>query len=392
MNLESGQPFFLMLFQVFDETITSKWSEEMVQGGEDITPAMIEYIIKELQWKAGISLKDQMVTAFEPGVVKSDTAIPEDLQQALKDAVAPLENVPEEQKDYHPGSDQKVVDLVHPSLFPLVYGRTHILPDQTIGLDDCIGSMGQGELLKVPAEGHAQIPRDEGPSPWSRKFQWLPCNVGFPEGSSTDCKINSYINNVHPVQHRALYEAVEKIIARTIPLWNRSLAECSEGRVRIPYGEVEYAEHPEPEPKPDLEAGETSDDDAFNERLEEWEARCPIIKPEPGEFKVPEVYPRDDVDLREQFGKDGLQVIVKLANIELSPEKPEYGGGSWHIEGQMVSSAPSYHQEEFRESKKLTNSLRTSASEPQPSTTTTAKTSPQAHSHSDNAPTATSKK
>lgn len=26
---------------------------------------------------------------------------------------------------------------------------------------------------------------------------------------------------------------------------------------------------------------------------------------------------------------------MKLANIELTPEKPTYGGGSWHVEGQL---------------------------------------------------------
>ena len=28
-----------------------------------------------------------------------------------------------------------------------------------------------------------------------------------------------------------------------------------------------------------------------------------------------------------------LQVIVRLANIILTPERPEYPGGSWHVEG-----------------------------------------------------------
>ena len=28
-------------------------------------------------------------------------------------------------------------------------------------------------------------------------------------------------------------------------------------------------------------------------------------------------------------------VIVKLANIVLTPEKPRYEGGSWHVEGMM---------------------------------------------------------
>jgi hypothetical protein len=30
-----------------------------------------------------------------------------------------------------------------------------------------------------------------------------------------------------------------------------------------------------------------------------------------------------------------LQIIVKLANIDLTPEKPDYEGGNWHVEGQL---------------------------------------------------------
>jgi hypothetical protein len=30
-----------------------------------------------------------------------------------------------------------------------------------------------------------------------------------------------------------------------------------------------------------------------------------------------------------------LQVIVKLATVHLTPDKPEYPGGSWHVEGMM---------------------------------------------------------
>ncbi|THC95070.1 hypothetical protein EYZ11_005465 [Aspergillus tanneri] len=44
---------------------------------------------------------------------------------------------------------------------------------------------------------------------------------------------------------------------------------------------------------------------------------------------------RDQVDLHKQFAQKGLQVIFKLANIELAPEKPDYEGGIWHVEGQM---------------------------------------------------------
>ena len=46
----------------------------------------------------------------------------------------------------------------------------------------------------------------------------------------------------------------------------------------------------------------------------------------------------DTLDLREVYGKHGrpLQIIVKLANIELTPEKPKYEGGTWHVEGTLV--------------------------------------------------------
>lgn len=46
---------------------------------------------------------------------------------------------------------------------------------------------------------------------------------------------------------------------------------------------------------------------------------------------------QEPVDLKKDYGERGLQIIVKLANIHLTPEKPRYEGGSWHVEGQLVS-------------------------------------------------------
>jgi hypothetical protein len=34
-----------------------------------------------------------------------------------------------------------------------------------------------------------------------------------------------------------------------------------------------------------------------------------------------------------------IQVIVKLANIVLTPERPKYPGGSWHVEGKLMQLA-----------------------------------------------------
>ena len=119
---------------------------------------MMNWVIDELHWKADILQKTDQIVAFDSGVVKSDTQIPEELKQALKDAVRPLEDIPQEEKDYHPDSEKRVVDLVHPSLFPVIYGRTRILPDRLIGLDDCLSSTGQGDVLEVPPATQAVCP------------------------------------------------------------------------------------------------------------------------------------------------------------------------------------------------------------------------------------------
>lgn len=41
----------------------------------------------------------------------------------------------------------------------------------------------------------------------------------------------------------------------------------------------------------------------------------------------------DDVKKTVSLRGRTLQLIVKLANIILTPEKPEYPGGKWHVEG-----------------------------------------------------------
>lgn len=299
---------------------------------------MLEWIWAELKHKAE-TLKENggMVTAFNPGVILSDAAIPKDLQEDLKTAVLPLEQVPEEEKDYHPGSDQRVVDLVHPSLFPVLYGRTRILRDEILTQDSYLSWSGKTETLPQPPDSEGTM----SPTNWgtrriklfSTKFQWLPCDVEFAEDDGEQgCRIVSYINNLNPQKHKDLYQVIEKVITKTIPLWDASLHEAvSEPNPRIPYENVEYL--PSSTPQPDGEEDE--------EGYEAWEANRVIKQPEPqGDFqplKRDHYKWGEQLSLRELFREKGLQIIVKLANIELTPDKPRYEGGTWHVEGQLVS-------------------------------------------------------
>lgn len=58
---------------------------------------------------------------------QSDSLIDNKLRDELIAGVSVLENVPEAKKDWHPGSNNQVLDLVHPSLFCFTAGRTKVL-------------------------------------------------------------------------------------------------------------------------------------------------------------------------------------------------------------------------------------------------------------------------
>lgn len=163
------------------------------------------------------------------------------------------------------------------------------------------------------------------------------------EFTDSGCKIVSSINNLHPDKHRDLDEVVEKTISQTIPLWNKSHEDKPFSSDRIRYKVVEYGEHSEPEPQYPWENWDSDspewddfDEDAQDELYDAWVATSPIILPEPGEFKPHEGWDEDRVDPRMHFPGQRLQVIVKMANIEHTPDSHEYEVGSWHIEGQLV--------------------------------------------------------
>ena len=142
-------------------------------------------------------------------------------------------------------------------------------------------------------------------------------------------RITSYINNLHPTLHSNLYSVIENFIIKSIPLWNLTLSSTRAGReARILHDYTEY-NHPLGHKPPE----EIGDDWEIREN---WRRTNRILqRPEPRGFE-PYRRPFDEqVNLRKDFGEQGLQVIVKLANIELTPEKPNYDGGSWHVEGQL---------------------------------------------------------
>jgi hypothetical protein len=339
---------------------------------------MIDWVIEELRYKATVFEETGVVNVFNGDVIKSDIAIPSSVKETLQRAVRNLENVPDIYKDYHPGSDGKVLDLVHPSLYPLIYGRSRVLSGRLIGLEDCIENCGNGDVIQIRPEEEAElVAHDNWNTNWnsnwslySRNFQWLPCEVDIAgeDGSAkyvkfhgnsfhaNNVRITSYINNLHPQQDPEIYSTIENVLARAIPLWDMTLTPLG-NCLYYPRIEYELKFDPDPDAIPleekmkMLPRAEGERDDDYYPRLEIWENEMRrAVQPEPGPFCPPaeaeslerffepgthNLKPENQVDLKRDYSHRGLQVIVKLANIELTPEKPSYDGGTWHVEGQL---------------------------------------------------------
>ena len=115
--------------------------------------------------------------------------VPEHVREALIRAIAPLEDIPENEKDWDTASDGQVLDLVHPSLYPLAFGQTRILPAAISGLSDCLDRYGEGKVFAMP--DYNEVENEETDIMNGRimhlrsaLFQWLPSNFEILKGSN----------------------------------------------------------------------------------------------------------------------------------------------------------------------------------------------------------------
>ncbi|RDX46308.1 hypothetical protein OH76DRAFT_1356245 [Lentinus brumalis] len=338
--------------KVHDSSLVAKWREEMLEqdralveklwvGKEryklgrgkrmkkwprnPISKAQLDYIFEQLKYEA--AQRDPETGIFATaigGVYESRSLISSVLKSDLLQGVALLENIPDEEKDWHPGSNKQVLDLVHPSLYCLRIGESRFRANATD--EDSL------EILTLEAYESRRPDAIDLNRSWnssrrwimSRKYQWLPTD--FTVSPAGDVKPLGYINNLHPSRHAALYQPIASILGRFIPLFERVLSDVlsREPPRAIKVNPYKWYSH-EPE------APDWRDSKAYKawERKHHW----PRI-PQPAPFTAP------DTTTRVQYPLKGrkVQVIVKLANIMLTPENPRYAGGAWHVEGMANES------------------------------------------------------
>lgn len=138
------------------------------------------------------------------GVAYADGAVTGRLRAGLRHAVQRL--VDEEPPDYHPGSGTRVRDLVHPSLYPFVAGRSMSARKDDPGTDPAHDRFGR---------------------PFERsRFQWLPTR--FDLDGSDRVTIGSYVNNLSRDRHPQAYDLLSQLFEAALPLFESVLGYVDE--------------------------------------------------------------------------------------------------------------------------------------------------------------------
>ncbi|KAF9014470.1 hypothetical protein BDZ89DRAFT_995158 [Hymenopellis radicata] len=350
--------------------ILAKWREEALEQHPDeedleawkLTVEMIDYVLQELEGYARIrDAENGIEIACYERVWKSDALVPPGLLDRLLAGVKKLEDVPPKEKDWHPGSNNQVLDLVHPSLYPIAYAKS--LQEFEDGDFDFL----------VPPEGHADFV--------SEAFAWLPSDFIIDADGTANLSEGAYINNLHPDDHADLYPVIEELVALAVPMFERVLSDLkrplSKARmVTEPRWNYDMTNNEQVHTIPciwekDGKSIGVPSPDRFgidwngwtDEDFEEFENSLTKRLPRPLPAYVGAL---DGVKKIVSLAGATLQIIVKLANIVLTPENPSYAGGSWHVEGmlneEIVATFIYYYDEDNISESRL--AFRTSVVEP----------------------------
>lgn len=216
--------------------------------------------------------------------------------------------------------------------------RSRVRGSNDLHVDDCLRELGSGDIESLSTNYYEQ---------------WLPSDITFPD--QEHAKIFSYINNLHPRDHKHLYLILEEIIDCVIPFWNL-LYHVGEDfsplkmRPRIKVDLLGLTKSPlsaadkddggpyftavitETQTSSSSNRGDNSEDDNSDRNNE---GEHPLYRGSLGIFR-----PRFNSDAyRDKFAfmkndSKRLQVVFKLANIMLTPENPE------RAEVRIISATP----------------------------------------------------
>ncbi|EAW12426.1 DUF4246 domain-containing protein [Aspergillus clavatus NRRL 1] len=340
----------------------------------------------ELQDKASDFKRTGYVMVFDADsrVCKSNTLIASDLRKDIQEAFGPLLSATPTQSNQKP-----VRQLVDPSMYPLVYGSSRLYTNGgAVGLEPWNWEeyrhcqitpkpvKPSGELYEINQDEMARKwdkRRLAKPNCWSTDFQWLPCEVSFEGDMMTPC-ITSYINNIHP-KNKGAYKAIERLIGTAIAPWNEMLILGRQGRTPIRIRTYNYVEENKEKPswfgrirdrKPGDQSQNAVSDEEWDEirskvkeylSLPDYPRECRFFDEADYDFWPSQAFPLPtltgkpdgilveqssqnhqyySISLQERFRTKGLQIIVQVTSINLTPDHPTYAGDQeFHVAGML---------------------------------------------------------
>ncbi|KAJ8330570.1 hypothetical protein O5D80_001545 [Batrachochytrium dendrobatidis] len=299
---------------ITNQHIVEQWRADSLD--QNILPSTFNLALEQL----GVFVKQLVCNGSDglgtivPGPVELtyilDNGIPDNVYTRLMTNVSDIEH------GSNHNTGQMVHNLIDASMYSVVYGQTMIAPlsirFKYITMVPCDILLSTRLVSDMPII-------DSSPEFISCKFQCLPSEFRVEQDGSVT--INSYINNLNPIWHRDMYKCIAKIFKCFVPMFE-SLFRTMDPMFKyidIRNGTKGY-EPPSQSDHDDMEP--------------DTQVIRPVYVPTLPEHFQSKYESAKPVSLR---GRN-LQVIVKLTNIQLTPSKPKYDKGNWHIEGPINES------------------------------------------------------
>ncbi|KAJ2825198.1 hypothetical protein GGI24_003226, partial [Coemansia furcata] len=318
---------------ISDTSIRAAWAAEA--KAKKLTDIELAYVLDELVYYASLHPPDSNLRlSAADGVWFSDTLIDADTRTRLNDYAAILESAPDRQKDWYPNDHSRVLNLIDPSLYPLIYSRSKLCLQTSSSPQAAlkIGHLGEFPGSRVgwrkalsatdDCESNYYLPTRlrQYRSYSSIAFSWLPAEFRVDDNGAVT--IESYINNLHPVKHAVLYPIIARVFSKFLPLLEQVVTDLVHPRQpRVKPDSTKYYEYNDPLP-------DGNDEYADWENLRDRKRYATFIHPQPEPF----VAPSRPINPYRICGRR-LQAIVKMSSIEVDSARPVYGGNDWSVAG-----------------------------------------------------------
>ncbi|KAJ1671765.1 hypothetical protein GGF38_000553 [Coemansia sp. RSA 25] len=310
-----------------DAETCADWAAEA--KAKQLTDVEFCYLLDELEYYSSLHPTGSNVRlSAADGVWLSDMLIDTETTNRLKEYAAILESTPSRQKDWHPDDRSHVLNLIDPSLFPLIYSRSKLCRQPCASPQAALNPGVPGEFPGSRTKWYGALRGSDYYIPpltpfyfqcASDKSSWLPSEFRMADDGAVT--IESYINNLHPIKHAALYPAIASIFSKFLPLLEQVVTDLVHPhRPRVVLDLSKYYQSDKPKPE--------YDDRYYEEKYREWKKRATFVYPQPEPFVAP-ARPASPYKL---CGRR-LQAIVRMSSVELSLESPSYSGKDWSLAG-----------------------------------------------------------